>query len=480
MFATFNSITKSCPFLVLMANVPTTQYQYCEVPRVRQVECVDTSPGTPHWQGSSLARRLVSAPSCRVVPTDGTSGWPWSGVELFLRMFRGSRTVEWRGTRLDQSVPGQEVWEITSVLSRKKSKEGWEPGPPSHSMTIFAQSLDWKNFVMYGKKGDYDIYRYIQKLLLEVTMNCKSNRLFIRSHGNMSDLVSNVDQRMFTNELFQPSFSSKSTFCESKFRPPTPRVYDGQEAPPGSFPWMASLQYKNKHFCGGSLISEQWVLTVAHCPDFPNVPDFISELKVSLGDHNLYTSTEADNLLLSVVKIINYPLYDQAGYNGDVALLKLKSPVIFHRNIRPICLPINDIDTYEKQIGIAAGWGKTETGDLPETLRYVELNIVPNVTCVMNLAMVNIDITDKMICTFKGPTGRETTCTGDSGGPLMVRRSGRYVLVGATSFSLVDCQSPFPNVFSRVSTFLEWISVAVMDYGSTLWYHQSINQFYCC
>ena len=52
--------------------------------------------------------------------------------------------------------------------------------------------------------------------------------------------------------------------------------------------------------------------------------------------------------------------------------------------------------------------------------------------------MVNIDITDKMICTFKGPTGQETTCTGDSGGPLMVRRSGRFVLVGATSFSLVE------------------------------------------
>ena len=57
-------------------------------------------------------------------------------------------------------------------------------------------------------------------------------------------------------------------------------------------------------------------------------------------------------------QIINYPLYDQAGYNGDIALLKLESSVIFHRNIRPICLPNNDIDTYEKQIGIAAGWGK--------------------------------------------------------------------------------------------------------------------------
>ena len=50
---------------------------------------------------------------------------------------------------------------------------------------------------------------------------------------------------------------------------------------------------------------------------------------------------------------------------------------------------------------MAAGWGETETGNMPDTLRYVELNIVPNVSCVANLAMVNIAITDKMLCTFK-------------------------------------------------------------------------------
>ena len=37
------------------------------------------------------------------------------------------------------------------------------------------------------------------------------------------------------------------------------------------------------------------------------------------------------------------------------------------------------------QVGIAAGWGITETGEVPDRLRYVELNIVPNVTCVANV-----------------------------------------------------------------------------------------------
>ena len=102
-----------------------------------------------------------------------------------------------------------------------------------------------------------------------------------------------MDQRSYSTEIFQPSFSAKATFCESKFRgrggqEASARVYDGQEAPLGSFPWLASLQYRAKHFCGGSLISEQWVLTVAHCPDFPNVANFISELKVELETNLRY------------------------------------------------------------------------------------------------------------------------------------------------------------------------------------------------
>ena len=115
------------------------------------------------------------------------------------------------------------------------------------------------------------------------TFDTKIYIRYFRSHGDNSDIVTNVDARMFSNEFYQPSFSSRSTFCESKFRKREAKVYDGREAPLGSFPWLASLQYKNKHFCGGSLISEQWVLTVAHCPDFPNVPGFMSELKAGVN-----------------------------------------------------------------------------------------------------------------------------------------------------------------------------------------------------
>ena len=55
-------------------------------------------------------------------------------------------------------------------------------------------------------------------------------------------------------------------------------------------------------------------------------------------------------------------------------------------------------------------------------LRQVELNIIPNITCVESFGAISIVIRDDVICTFKGPQGTESTCSGDSGGPLMVRR----------------------------------------------------------
>ena len=66
-----------------------------------------------------------------------------------------------------------------------------------------------------------------------------------------------------------------------------------------------------------------------------------------------------------------------------------------------------------------------------------------------------------MICTFSGPLGTENICSGDSGGPLMVIEGGKYIHVGLTSFSAVDCSAPFPAVFSRTSYYLDWIKAAI-------------------
>ena len=56
------------------------------------------------------------------------------------------------------------------------------------------------------------------QLLLNIIFDISQYLHSSRSDGNGSSLLSSVDLRSYSSEIFQPSFSSKATFCESKFR----------------------------------------------------------------------------------------------------------------------------------------------------------------------------------------------------------------------------------------------------------------------
>jgi hypothetical protein len=48
--------------------------------------------------------------------------------------------------------------------------------------------------------------------------------------------------------------------------------------------------------------------------------------------------------------VVSYPLYDEGGRDGDLALVRLEHSLTFTNTIRPICLPLNTVDTFEKQV----------------------------------------------------------------------------------------------------------------------------------
>ena len=113
-------------------------------------------------------------------------------------------------------------------------------------------------------------------------------------------------------------------------------------------------------------------------------------------------------------RIIRFPVYDNNYINGDMALLQLADKVEFSDRIRPACLPYDAEETFSFREGLITGWGYTEKTKImkprpmtSEVLREAEVFILPQDLCEKYSPF---PITEKMICTFKGPLGVETTC----------------------------------------------------------------------
>ncbi|XP_057707400.1 transmembrane protease serine 9-like [Corythoichthys intestinalis] len=231
-----------------------------------------------------------------------------------------------------------------------------------------------------------------------------------------------------------------------------PRIVGGNEAQAGAWPWQASLHRDGVHFCGGSLINSQWVLSAAHCFQSPGSVTVILGLERQFG-------LNPNEVRRDVLNVVIHPDYDVLPFDSDVALLRFSPPVTFNDFISPVCLAAATSTFFTGTESWVTGWGNINFQvplPFPQNLMEVDVPVVGNRECYCNYSSL-INITDNMICAGLNEGGKGS-CQGDSGGPLVSKQESVWVQSGVVSFAFKCAEPKFPTVFARVSQYQAWIS----------------------
>jgi trypsin len=221
---------------------------------------------------------------------------------------------------------------------------------------------------------------------------------------------------------------------------PTHAIVGGSAVPNGAYSFMASVQSGGSHFCGGSVIASQWVLTAAHC-----VPDgSAAGLTVRVGSNN---NTSGGTVIpVSAVKVD--PAYS-GGY-FDAALLQLASAV--PSNIQKITLA-NAADDNLEAAGtpvVVAGWGDFNPVTMgllaSSTLNEATVDVVSDADCGEGAEGSAAALT-----TVCASALLKDSCQGDSGGPLFWKSGTQRIQIGIVSHGFLCAIPGFPGAYSEVN-----------------------------
>ncbi|EED90735.1 trypsin-like serine protease, partial [Thalassiosira pseudonana CCMP1335] len=236
------------------------------------------------------------------------------------------------------------------------------------------------------------------------------------------------------------------------------RIVGGSQVSYCRYSYTVSLQDSIGHFCGGSLIAKDVVLTAAHCQG--------GNYDVVINRHDLGTNT-GDRI--KMVKEIPHPKYNDRTTNYDFNLVFLDRPT--NQNVALVNLNDNKNSPSVNEEVWVMGWGDTVADDyvqrLSDKLMDVSVNVISNGDCDASEGSINGQISDQMLC---ARDNNEDACQGDSGGPLVLRgndNSGaKDVQVGVVSWGIGCASKSFPGVYSRVSEAYDWIKDEVCSRSS--------------
>jgi len=236
-----------------------------------------------------------------------------------------------------------------------------------------------------------------------------------------------------------------------------------EESKTGFMGWIRHLGglLRTTTYCGATMINPRWLITAAHCIRPQDRP---VDLRVVMGSSKrakyFYYFWQTD----SIDEIHIHPDYNSTSHIYDIALLHLKVlPDLEPSELWPVCLPEEDVESYAGTRATVVGWGKTSGSERKSSARILQelgVTVISQEECQRqwSYGKGRVNIGGPKMC-FRSDGA---SCHGDSGGGMYQETEAhKKELIGVCSYGLADCQNWAPEVYTKVSTVLDWIRTTI-------------------
>lgn len=259
----------------------------------------------------------------------------------------------------------------------------------------------------------------------------------------------------------------------------TSGFWDGRNGKIGQFPYNVFITLINvsTFHCNGALLSDQWVITAGSCLYGT------TEFRIDLGALD-YTNTSEDGRIFDITSEVFFPSKKLTGEN-DIALLKLTKKINFTETIQPVNLPklaetINEavvhspgrstitgtvliapVISYEERMAYTSGWKANDKITNGNYIQYIQMRIMSNSECQDKFPIPN-SVFNTSICAIGGVKIRnlQSVCPEDRGAPLVLQIDSHLenrTLVGIHQHTAFGCPQFKPQIFTRITSCLQWI-----------------------